>query len=109
MKTIIIALLIAFACSTELNTVEEEQLMFYPDGLLKCLQEAAPYAKDVVEIINLIKNKDFMGAFTKAIALVNAGSELSKRCIQYIVGSEVNLTTNWPNLANCLLIYAESI
>ena len=103
MKTIIIA----FACSTELNTVEEEQLMFNPDGLLKCLQEAAPYAKDVVEIINLIK--DFMGAFTKAIALVNAGSELIKRCIQYIVGSEVNLTTNWPNLANCLLIYAESI
>ena len=109
MKTIIIALLIAFACSTELNTVEEEQLMFNPDGLLKCLQEAAPYAKDVVEIINSIKNKDFMGAFTKAIALVNAGSELNKRCIQYMVGTEVNLTTNWPNLANCLLIYAESI
>ena len=107
MKTIIIALLIAFACSTELNRVEEEQLMFNPDGLLKCLQEAAPY--DVVEIINLIKNKDFMGALTKAIALVNAGSELIKRCIQYMVGSEVNLTNNWPNLANCLLIYAESI
>ena len=83
--------------------------MFNPDGLLKCLQEAAPYAKDVVEIINLIKNKDFMGAFTKAIALINAGSELIKRCIQYMVGTEVNLITNWPNLANCLLIYAESI
>ena len=36
MKTIIIALLIAFACSTELNTVEEEQqLMWNPQGLVQ--------------------------------------------------------------------------
>ena len=46
MKTIIIALLIAFACSTELSTVEEEQqLMWNPQGLVQCLNEAALYSK----------------------------------------------------------------
>ena len=46
MKTLIIALLITFACSTKLSTVEEEQqLMWNADGLVKCLKETAPYAR----------------------------------------------------------------
>ena len=58
MRTIIIALLIAFACSNELNTVEEEQLMWNPQGLVQCLKEAAPYSKDVIEIIKLVRAKE---------------------------------------------------
>ena len=43
MKTIIFALLIALACSAKLSVVEEEQqLMWNPQGLVQCLQEAAP-------------------------------------------------------------------
>ena len=80
MKTIIIALLIAFACSTELNTVEEEQqLMWNPQGLVQCLNEAAPYSKDVIEIIKLVKAKDFETAIAKAIELISDGSQLVKK------------------------------
>lgn len=83
MKTIIFAILIAFSSSAELNTVEEEQLMWNPDGLLKCLQEAAPYSKDIIEIIELIKKRDFIKAVAKAMELIDSGSQLIKRCIEY--------------------------
>ena len=76
MKTIIIALLVAFACSAELKVEEEQELMWNPQGLLKCLQEAAPYAKEVIEIINLIRQKNYLAAFSKA--LVKSGSQLSR-------------------------------
>ena len=66
MKTIIIALLVAFACSAELKVEEEQELMWNPQGLLKFLQEAAPYAKEVIEIINLIRQKNYLAAFSKA-------------------------------------------
>ena len=108
MRTIIIALLIAFACSTKLSVVEEEQqLMFNPQGLVQCLKEAAPYSKDVIEIINLVKAKDYINAFAKAIALIEAGSQVVKKCIQYIRGSEVQLTVDWNALGQCLLGVAE--
>ena len=84
MRTIIIALLIAFACSNELNTVEEEQLMWNPQGLVQCLKEAAPYSKDVIEIIKLVRAKDYVNAIAKAIELINTGSKLVKKCIEYI-------------------------
>ena len=102
MKTIIIALLISFACSSELSVVEEQQLTWNPEGLLKCLTEVAPYAKDAIELINLIKSKDYEAAFEKAIALVSSGSEVVKKCIEYIVGSSSELTVNWSALGQCL-------
>ena len=109
MRTIIIALLIAFACSTKLSVVEEEQqLMFNPQGLVQCLKEAAPYSKDVIEIINLVKAKDYINAFAKAIALIEAGSQVVKKCIQYIRGSEVELTLDWKKLGQCLIVYAQA-
>ena len=108
MKTIIIALLIAFACSTELNTVEEEQqLMWNPQGLVQCLNEAAPYSKDVIEIIKLVKAKDFETAIAKAIELISDGSQLVKKCIEYIVSSPVSLSVNWPAFGRCLMTLAE--
>ena len=109
MRTIIIALLIAFACSTKLSVVEEEQqLMFNPQGLVQCLKEAAPYSKDVIEIINLVKAKDYINAFAKAIALIDAGSQVVTTCIQYIRGSEVELTLDWKKLGQCLIVYAQA-
>ena len=109
MKTIIIALLISFVCSTKLSTVEEEQqLMWNPQGLVQCLNEAAPYSKDVIEIINLVKAKDYINAFAKAIALIEAGSQVVKKCIQYIRGSEVELTLDWKKLGQCLIVYAQA-
>ena len=108
MKTLIIALLITFACSTKLNTVEEEQeLMWNPQGLVQCLTEAAPFSKDVIEIINLVKAKDYETAIAKAIELINAGSQLVKKCIQYIVSSSVSLSVNWSALGRCLMTLAE--
>ena len=109
MKTILIALLISFAFSTELSVAEEDQLTWNPEGLLKCLTEAAPYAKDIIELINLIKNKDYGAAFEKAIALITSESELIKRCIEYIVGSSVELTMDWYKLAECLLEVARTL
>lgn len=102
MKTPTNALLIAFVCSTELTVEEDTQLTFNPDGLLKCLLEAA-YAKEVAEIINMIRNRDYGGALNKALALINSGSQLIKRCIQYIVGASVNLTMDWLGAAKCSL------
>ena len=82
MKTIIFALLIALACSAKLSVVEEEQqLMWNPQGLVQCLQEAAPYSKDVIEIINLVKAKDYITALSKVIKLVEAGSQLVKNLL----------------------------
>ena len=108
MKTLIIALLITFACSTKLNTVEEEQqLMWNPQGLVQCLKEAAPFSKDVIEIINLVKAKDYETAIAKAIELINAGSQLVKKCIEYIVTSSVSLSANWIELGKCMMSVAE--
>ena len=108
MRTIIIALLITFACSTKLNTVEEEeQLMWNPQGLVQCLKEAAPFSKDVIEIINLVKAKDYETAIAKAIELINAGSQLVKKCIQYIGSSSVSLSVNWIELGKCMMSVAE--
>ena len=81
MKTIIFALLIALACSAKLSVVEEQQLMWNPQGLVQCLQEAAPYSKDVIEIINLVKAKDYITALSKVIKLVEAGSQLVKNLL----------------------------
>ena len=108
MKTIIIALLVAFACSAELKVEEEQELMWNPQGLLKCLQEAAPYAKEVIEIINLIRQKNYLAAFSKAMALVKSGSQLIKNCIQYIKGSAVELTIDWIGLGRCLLVFGKA-
>ena len=50
MKALIIALLITFACSTKLSTVEEEQqLMWSADGLVKCLKETAPMPRRLLK------------------------------------------------------------
>ena len=108
MRTIIIALLITFACSTKLNTVEEDQqLMWNPQGLVQCLKEAAPFSKDVIEIINLVKAKDYETAIAKAIELINAGSQLVKKCIEYIATSSVSLSVNWIELGKCMMSVAE--
>ena len=93
MKTIIIALLVAFACSAELKVEEEQELMWNPQGLLKCLQEAAPYAKEVIEIINLIRQRNYVAAFGKAMALVR---------------SAVELTVDWIGLGRCLLVFGQA-
>ena len=102
MKTIIIALLIAFACSVEVVPAEEDtDLMFNPDGLLKCLEEASPVAADVRELIQLLKDKKYDQALTKTLQIWQTGSQLIKRCIGYIQLS-VNLTINWLSLAKCI-------
>ena len=108
MKTLIIALLITFACSAELSTEEEQQLMWNADGLVKFLKETAPYAREVIEIIDLIRRRDYGTALAKAMALINSGSQLIKRCIQYIVGSSVNLTIDWVGLGKCLLVFSQT-
>ena len=109
MKTLIIALLITFACSTKLSTVEEEQqLMRNADGLVKCLKETSPYAQEVIEIIDLIRRRDYGAALAKAMNLINSGNQLIKRCIQFIVGSSVNFTIDWVGLGRCLLVFGQA-
>ena len=108
MRTIIIALLITFACSTKLNTVEEDQqLMWNPQGLVQCLKEAAPFSKDVIEILHLLTAKDYEAALATAIELINAGSQLVKKCIEYIISSSVSLSVNWIELGKCIMSVAE--
>ena len=103
MKAIIIAVLLAFVCSVEVAPVEEQPLEWNPQGLLQCLTEAAPMAKDVIELINLLKAKDYNAAFKKAMALLPKGIQVVQKCVKYIVGSAVNLTVNWPALGKCIV------
>ena len=42
MKTIIIALLVAFACSAELKVEEEQELMWNSQGLLNAFRKLPP-------------------------------------------------------------------
>ena len=59
MKTIILSLLLALTfCSgsSSITETEESPLQFNIEGLLKCIQEAYPYVKDVIELINLISS-----------------------------------------------------
>ena len=95
MKTIIIAL------RSVQVVLEETELTFNPDGLLKCLEEASPVAADVRELIRLIKAKQYEAAVTRAIEVFNNGSQLIKRCGGYIFAS-VNLTVNWVSLGKCI-------
>ena len=81
--------------------------MWNPQGLVQCLKEAAPYSKDVIEIIKLVRAKDYVNAIAKAIELINTGSKLVKKCIEYIRGSEVQLTVDWNALGQYLLGVAE--
>ena len=103
MKAIIIAVLLAFVCSVEVAPVEEQPLEWNPQGLLQCLTEVAPMAKEVVDLIKLLKAKNYKEAAKKAMALAPKGIQIISKCLRYIVGSEVNLTINWQAIGNCLV------
>ena len=105
MKTIIIALLLAFVCSEAVVPVEEQkELEWNPQGLLKCLQEAAPAAPEVIKLIKLLKAKRWAEAFKVAVALVPKGIQIIKKCKSYILaGAAVNLTIDWMAIGKCLL------
>lgn len=107
MKAIIIAFLITFACSTNLSTESETELTLNIEGVIKCIQEAAPYAKDVIEVINLFKDGKYSEAISKAISLVVAGNEVVKKCIEYLKQSSPILRSDVLSLAKCMIPYVK--
>ena len=79
MKTILLIFLVAFvSCNTE---VQEPDLEFDINGLIKCITEVAPLVPDVVEIISLIKVADWAQVAVKAVELVTKGIPAVKDCI----------------------------
>lgn len=110
MKAIIIALLITFACSTKLSNIVDTETEYglNIEGVIKCIQEAAPYAKDVMELINLVKEGKYTESVSKVISLVIAGSQVVKRCIEYIKTSNIILRNDMLALAKCLVPYLKS-
>ena len=88
MKALLVFLLIAIAsCNTE---IQEPELEFDVNGLIKCINEAAPLVPDVIEIINYIKAADWAQVAIKAVELVSKGFPVVKECIAAFK-KEVNL------------------
>ena len=77
-------------------------------GILQCLKEASPYAPDVIQLIDLIKKKDYNKAFLKAIDLIKNGSQVVIKCAGYLKNKTVNLTFDWQKAAECLVKFAAS-
>ena len=93
MKTVLLIFLIAFAsCNIE---VQEPELEFDINGLIKCITEVAPLVPDVIEIINLIKAADWAQVAIKAVELVSKGIPVVKDCIAAFK-KELNLRVENP-------------
>ena len=88
MKALLILLLVAVAsCNTE---VQEPELEFDVNGLIKCISEVAPLVPDVIEIINYIKAADWAQAATKVFDAITKVVPAAKVCINAFK-KEVNL------------------
>ena len=99
MKALLVLLLVAVAsCNTE---IQEPELEFDVNGLLKCITEVAPLVPDVIEIINHIKAADWAQVAIKAVDLVSKGIPAVKECIAAFK-EQLNLETSisFPK-ANC--------
>ena len=107
MKKIIIAFLITFAYSTNLSTEVETELTINIEGLVKCIQTAAPYGKDVIELINLFRDGKYTESISKAISLVVAGNQLVKKCTEYLKQSTPILRNDMFSLAKCMVPYVK--
>jgi hypothetical protein len=95
MKALLVLLLVAVAsCNTE---IQEPELEFDVNGLLKCITEVAPLVPDVIEIINLIKAADWAQVAIKAVELVSKGIPAVKDCIAAFK-EQVNLEASYSAL-----------
>ena len=96
------------------NLVEQTKLMVEDlginwDGVLKCIQEAHPVAKNILALIDAIKNKDFGKALNLALDIIKDGSQLIKRCIEAFKFTKVDLEINWDGVKECLLSIGSQI
>ena len=95
MKSIIFALLIVFASS---SIVGIEDPISNLNRFIKCIKEAYPYSKETIEIIQLIRQKDYENIIIKIIELLNSGNQLIKRGLNYISGKTIN---DWSGFFQC--------
>ena len=77
------------------------------EGLVKCIQTAAPYGKDVIELINLFRDGKYTESISKAISLVVAGNQLVKKCTEYLKQSTPILRNDMFSLAKCMVPYVK--
>ena len=68
---------------------EESDLQINWNGFYRCLMEVGPFAQEVRNLINLIKAGKYTEAFQLAMNLFNSGSQIIKRCFQFIKSSEI--------------------
>ena len=91
---------------TEIAEREEqiiEDLQVNWDGVLKCIQDAHPVAKNILALINAIKKKNYGKALELALKIIDEGSVLVKRCYNAFKSNEIVLQINWPAIGDCLL------
>ena len=106
MKALLVLLLVAIAsCNTE---VQEPELEFDVNGLLKCLSEVSPLVPEVIEIINFVKAADWAQVAIKAVEAIPKIIPAAKGCIaafkkELNLGGYPELVTNC--LDNCLRRY----
>ena len=90
------------------NLVEQTKLMVEDlginwDGVLKCIQEAHPVAKNILALIDAIKKKNYGKALELALDIIKDGSVLVERCYNAFKSNEIVLQINWPAIGDCLL------
>ena len=101
MKALLVFLLIAVAsCYTE---IQEPELEFDVNGLIKCINEVAPLVPDVIEIIKYIKAADWAQVAIKAVELVSKGFPVVKECIADFI-KELNLGAGRMSYEMCIAI-----
>ena len=82
---------------------EESDLQINWNGFYRCLMEVGPFAQEVRNLINLIKAGKYTEAFQLAMNLFNSGSQIIKRCFQFIKSSEINLQIDRLGFARCII------
>ena len=99
MKALLVLLLVAVAsCNTE---IQEPELEFDVNGLIKCITEVAPLVPDVIEIINYIKAADWAQVAIKAVEAITKIIPAAKECIAAFKKS-LNLR-GYPQLVDACL------
>ena len=90
-KALLPLLLVAVLAQSDIVHEDNEPILQVNwKGLLQCLKDAAPVAKDVVELIRFIKAKQYFQATGLTWKLIKSGVQIVKQCIGYLKKSSTN-------------------
>ena len=76
--------------------------------LVACIKAAHPVVKDIIDLVKIIKAKNYDEAIAIVQRLLGEGNQLIKSCKGAIhKKNKVNLGTNWEKLLQCIMAAAK--